>query len=218
MVPVVHDDELAIDLHLVRRLVDQSFPQYADLGLAPLTASGSSNAMFRLGKELLVRLPRQAGGSASIEKEARWLPTISAGLSVPVPDVVGVGAAGFGSSETWSVVRWINGQSPAVPWSPSASGPSRGLALELALVITQLHRIKVPCAAQDDPALEWYRGGTLSDIDEDFRGWVECRWPRRLPGCARGGRGHAPALDGVGAGHRHDDVPLLLARVAGPLR
>jgi aminoglycoside phosphotransferase (APT) family kinase protein len=172
----MHDDALAIDLDLVRRLVGRSFPQHADLGLAPLAASGSSNAMFRLGEELLVRLPRQPGGSASIEKEACWLPTLAAGLSVPVPEVVGVGAPGFGYPETWSLTRWIDGQPPAVPWSPSASGPSQDLALDLAQVIAELSGIEVPCAAEEDPGLEWYRGGTLSDIDEDFRPWVEdCR-------------------------------------------
>ena len=37
---------------------------------APLRSSGSSNALFRLGNDLLVRLPRQPGGGATIEKES----------------------------------------------------------------------------------------------------------------------------------------------------
>lgn len=71
--PALHDDELAIDLPLVRRLLHGSFPELAGRPLTALPASGSSNALFRLGDDLLVRLPRQPGGSRTIEKEARWL-------------------------------------------------------------------------------------------------------------------------------------------------
>ena len=67
----LHDDELPVDISLVRRLVARSLPEQASLRLEPLTASGSSNVLFRLGDDLLVRLPRQPGGSVTIEKEDR---------------------------------------------------------------------------------------------------------------------------------------------------
>src|ERR1019366_5922557 len=82
----LHDDEFLIDLSLVRALVDRALPEYASLPLSPLGASGSSNALFRLGDELLIRLPRQPGGSATIEKEAHWLPQIGPLLPVSVPE------------------------------------------------------------------------------------------------------------------------------------
>jgi hypothetical protein len=58
----LHEDEFLIDLSLVRALVDRALPECASLPLSPLWASGSSNALFRLGDELLIRLPRQPGG------------------------------------------------------------------------------------------------------------------------------------------------------------
>ena len=48
----LHDDELAIDLPLVRALVDGLDPTYAALPLCPLAESGSSNVLFRLGEDL----------------------------------------------------------------------------------------------------------------------------------------------------------------------
>jgi hypothetical protein len=71
---VLHHDELKIDLPLVRALVDPAHPDLAALPLRQLEASGSTNALFRLGDNLLVRLPRQSGGSVAIEKEANWPP------------------------------------------------------------------------------------------------------------------------------------------------
>jgi aminoglycoside phosphotransferase (APT) family kinase protein len=101
----LHDDELPIDEPRVRSLLAASLPAYAGLPLRRLDASGSSNALFRLGDTLLVRLPRQPGGSETIEKEHRWLPYVAWSLSVAVPEIVAVGRPGFGYPERWSVVR-----------------------------------------------------------------------------------------------------------------
>ncbi len=111
----LHDDELLVDLKLVRELVDRTFPQFSSLRLEALRLSGSSNALFRLGHDLLVRLPRQPGGSATIQKEARWLPWIGPLLPTAVPEIVGMGEPGFGYPERWSVLRWLEGQVPSAP-------------------------------------------------------------------------------------------------------
>ena len=176
----LHDDELELDADLVRRLVARSLPQYAALGLEPVASAGSSNALFRLGDDLLVRLPRQPGGSATIEKEARWLPVVAAGLTTAVPEVVALGDPGFGYPEKWAVTRWIDGHVPAVPWDASADHSSGALADDLARLVTELGRMDVPPSAGADPALSWYRGGRLADLDEDFRGAVAAC--REVPG------------------------------------
>lgn len=53
----LHADELLIDIALVRQLVDRAFPEYVDEDLRRMNDSGSSNALFRLGNDKLVRLP-----------------------------------------------------------------------------------------------------------------------------------------------------------------
>ena len=73
----LHKNEIAIDTDLVRKLVDNEFAEYSALPLTRLDASGSTNVLFRLGDDLLVRLPRQPGGSVAIEKEHRWLPEVA---------------------------------------------------------------------------------------------------------------------------------------------
>ena len=82
MTRALHSDEIAIDVELVRALVGRAMPAYADAQVRRLAASGSTNALFRLGDDLLVRLPRQPGGSAAISKEAAWLPVLGPLLPV----------------------------------------------------------------------------------------------------------------------------------------
>lgn len=173
--PGLHHDELAVDVHLVRRLIDRSLPQYADLRLQSLASSGSSNALFRLGDSLVVRLPRQPGGSTTIEKEARWLPVVAQGVTVGVPEIVAVGEPGFGYPEKWAVTTWLKGQVPTVPWGVDG-GSSRRVAEGLATFLTELRQVGLPASVNNEPALVWYRGGHLGDMDSEFRQRVdECR-------------------------------------------
>jgi aminoglycoside phosphotransferase (APT) family kinase protein len=176
----LHADELSIDVGLVRRLIAWTAPQLADLPVRPLPAAGSSNALFRLGDELLARLPRQPGGSATIRKEARWLPVVAPHLDVDVPETVAVGEPGFGYPEHWAVTRWLPGSVPDVPWDATDSGPSTLLATDLADFVRQLRALPPPQVAGSD--LHWYRGGTLADLNADFRdALVACR---QVPGLA----------------------------------
>jgi aminoglycoside phosphotransferase (APT) family kinase protein len=165
----MHDDELTIDEDLVRSLLRRDLAAYADLPLRPLDSTGSTNRLFRLGEEHLVRLPRQPGGSATITQEARRLPGFAANLPVAVPVVTAVGEPGFGYPERWSVVRWLDGEKPG----PGADDVS---AADLAGVVTGLRRTEVPQEALEDPELRWYRGEPITGFDTDVRSRLkECR-------------------------------------------
>jgi aminoglycoside phosphotransferase (APT) family kinase protein len=101
--------EVRVDTTLVSGLLEE---QHADLAhLAPIkVAEGWDNTIFRLGEELAVRLPRRAASAILIEQEQRWLPRLADRLPLPVPVPVRVGkpSALFGWS--WSIVRWLPGE------------------------------------------------------------------------------------------------------------
>ncbi len=86
MARALHPDEILVDVELVRALVSRAMPDYADAPVRRLASSGSTNSLFRLGDEFLVRLPRQPGGSATISKEATWLPVLGPRFEVPPQD------------------------------------------------------------------------------------------------------------------------------------
>lgn len=172
---ILHDDEIPIDAGLVRALVDRAMPQYAGLPVRRLDSSGSSNALFRFGEHLLIRLPRQPGGSATISKEARWLPVLGPSLPVGVPEVVAVFEPDCGYQERWSVVHWIDGEHPAVVSPETPADPRRGdLAADLAEVVNALWLAEIPSGAADDPDLRWYRGEPLATMDAVTRKNIGC--------------------------------------------
>lgn len=127
----------------------------------------------RLGDDLLVRLPRQPGGSAAIVKEARWLPHLSAELPVAAPVVVAIGEPEEGYPERWSITTWLDGDPPRPPVDPDAQ---RRVALDLAGVVRALRGTRVPSRAIADPGLHSYRGEPLVALDAAVQDYLaQCR-------------------------------------------
>ncbi len=105
----MHEDEVEIDSALVRRLVDEQFPQYRDLALERVASAGTDHAMYRLGSELAVRLPRLARAESQVHKEQKWLPVLAANVTLPIPVPVGCGVPGDDFGMPWSIYRWLDG-------------------------------------------------------------------------------------------------------------
>ncbi|TBO54572.1 phosphotransferase, partial [Streptomyces kasugaensis] len=60
---------MRIDEALVRRLLAEQFPRWAELPLAPVPSPGVDNVTYRLGEEMSVRLPRYSRWAGQVERE-----------------------------------------------------------------------------------------------------------------------------------------------------
>ena len=100
---------MAIDEALVERLVATQFPQWRELAVRLVSPGGWDNRTFRLGDDLLVRLPSADGYVAAVAKEQRWLPVLGPHLPFRVPEPVALGAPTPEFKRPWSVYRWIDG-------------------------------------------------------------------------------------------------------------
>lgn len=157
--------EVPIDTDLVRRLVADQFPHWAALEVAPVDSPGWDNALFRLGPELLVRLPRRALGAGLVPAEQRWLPVLAPTLPLPVPVPIGCGVPGAGYPWPWSVCRWLPGRSAA---EAGLTGVDPGaLATALGEFMAALH-VPAPPDAPRNP----FRGIPLAERDESTRRYM----------------------------------------------
>src|SRR4029079_15643915 len=153
-----------IDADLVRRLIADQFPQWADLPVRRVELDGWDNRTFRLGDDLSVRLPSATGYVPQIEKEHRWLPHLAPHLPLPIPSPVAKGQPAAGYPFPWSVYRWLPGE-------PAATGHIAdycAFAADLAGFLGALYRID---AADGPPAgaHSFYRGGSLAVYDPETR-------------------------------------------------
>jgi aminoglycoside phosphotransferase (APT) family kinase protein len=109
LVTQMHTDEVAVPASLVRTLVDRQRPEWAGLPLHPVAEFGTDHKLFRLGEELLVRMPVHSGSADQAASDAAWLPLLAPHLPVELPVPVALGEPDAGYPFQWSVVRWLPG-------------------------------------------------------------------------------------------------------------
>lgn len=150
--------EVEIDETLVRSLLADQHPDLAMLDLAPI-GYGWDNALWRLGDNLVVRLPRRALAAPILVHEQTWLPLLAPRLPLPVPVPVRIGQPTEGYPWRWSIVPWLVG-------SPADRSPVRhpeDAAGRLGRFLRALHTVGPPDAPHNP-----YRGVPLGDRSEVF--------------------------------------------------
>lgn len=154
--------EFSLDEDGVRALLRTAAPQWADLPLS-LFAEGWDNAMWRLGADLVVRLPRRALAVPLITNEQRALPEIGpalAALGIRTPIPVLAGAPNDVFPRPWSVIPWIDGANALA----SSRVENSSWAPRLAEALRALH-----APAPDDAAINPVRGRELATRDGAMR-------------------------------------------------
>jgi aminoglycoside phosphotransferase (APT) family kinase protein len=105
----MHADEVDTDEALVRDLLAHQHPQWADLPIERVPSAGTDNALYRLGDDLAVRLPRIHWAVDTVAKEQTWLPVVAPHLPLPVPLPVAAGEPEDAFPYPWGVVQWLPG-------------------------------------------------------------------------------------------------------------
>ncbi|MFE0822440.1 aminoglycoside phosphotransferase family protein [Streptomyces sp. NPDC058794] len=158
-----------LDTGLVRRLVAGQFPRWRGLPVERFPSGGTVNAMYRLGDDMVVRLPLVAGGAGDVTAEREWLPRLAPLLPTTIPEVLGAGEPAGGYPWPWSVCRWLPGD---IPEAGALTAPEP-LARDLARFVAAMRDVALPGA----PAA--HRGGPLATLDAETRAALDAL--RALP-------------------------------------
>jgi aminoglycoside phosphotransferase (APT) family kinase protein len=160
----MHADEVDTDAALVGRLLAEQFPHWADLPIEPVRPFGTDNALYRLGDDMVARLPRRERTSRTLEKESQWLPRLHPllPLAVPVPLAKGLPAEGYPFA--WSVYSWLKGEDVTIERITDLGQ----LATDLARFVAALQRID-PAGGPAPGEHNFFRGVPLRMRDEATR-------------------------------------------------
>ncbi len=157
--PKMHADELDISPGLAARLIAEQFPQWAGLPIRPVTSQGTVYVIYRLGDDLVIRLPRKPAEGVG--------PGVRLGLApflpVAIPALIEEGRPTADYPASWGVLRWLDGDTP-VEGHLAAPGL---LAADLAEFITALWKFDLA----GGPSA--YRGGPLTTLHEFTLGAIE---------------------------------------------
>jgi len=160
----MHDDQLDVDVDVVRQLLTDQRPDLAPLRITPVVSTGTVNALFRLGDNLVARLPLQRQWAEGIDREWRWIPWLATRItSVRMPEPIFKGNPNDAFPFVWSVYRWIEG----APYDDDLVDDETEAARTLARFVLELRALEVTSSA---PV-----GGrdALAELDEDTRDAIE---------------------------------------------
>jgi aminoglycoside phosphotransferase (APT) family kinase protein len=160
----LHAEEADIDVTLVARMLAAQFPQWAHLPIKPVRSAGTDNALFRLGKDKVVRLPRILTATGQVEKEHMWLQSLAPflPLAIPVPIAKGMPAESY--PWQWSVYRWLEGETATI----ERIADGRRAATELGEFVAALQRID-PTGGPPPTEQNSYRGAPLISRNSSTR-------------------------------------------------
>jgi aminoglycoside phosphotransferase (APT) family kinase protein len=181
MAGTMHEGEVDIDTNLVRDLLIEQFVRWSALPIVPVASSGTVNAVYRLGDDLCVRLPRLQQYAKSLERELRWLPVFAQHLPLAIPDSVAQGKPSGDYPFPWAVYRWLEGQAFEQNTCDDESNAAEDLANFVA-AIRRIHSSGAPKARRSVAlsVLDRATRKALDSLDEivDTRGataaWEAC--------------------------------------------
>jgi aminoglycoside phosphotransferase (APT) family kinase protein len=133
----MHAEEVDIDASVVGGLLAAQFPQWADLPIEPVPSDGTVNAIYRLGEDMCVRLPRVEWWAADLETEIQWLPKLARHLPLAIPEPLAKGNPDEAYPLHWAVYRWLPGE----PWAADRVRDVGEAAADLAKFVAALQRV-----------------------------------------------------------------------------
>ena len=158
------DNEISTDS--VKTLITTQFPHYAALSIKPVPHQGHDNRTFRLGPDLLIRLPTAETYALKVPIEQAFLPQLQPYLPLPIPCPLHQGTPSVDFPHPFSIYAWLEGNS-----ANTVSLPENiliTLAKDLAHFLKALHGIQKmtgPAPGQHN----WWRGSALTVYDQDAR-------------------------------------------------
>jgi aminoglycoside phosphotransferase (APT) family kinase protein len=157
----MHPDEVETDDALVRGLVVDQFPQWGALPIEPVAERGTDNILYRLGDDLVARLPGRERPELALRKECEWLPKLAPHLPLAVPLPLALGRPTAKFPYEWAVFRWLDGD-------PVTERLDLRAAEDLAGFVSALQRIDTS-GAPGPGKHNVYRGCPLALRDESTR-------------------------------------------------
>lgn len=151
--------EIEVDVALVTRLVQSQHPDLISASIREVP-SGFDNTIWRLGDDLVVRLPRRQIAVSLIENEQRWLPLLAPRLPLLVPLPVRVGTPSDLFPWPWTIAPWIKG----IPGNEVNPDALNAAAAPLGAFLRALHHD----APMDAPTNK-FRSVALRNHEESFR-------------------------------------------------
>src|SRR6266511_1753690 len=151
------DPEIAVDSTLCRRLLEEQFPELADLPVR-LLGAGWDNTVFAVGEEWVFRFPRKEIIVPFLETEIAVLPALAPLLPVPIPVPQHIGVPSDAFPWPFFGARML----PGVELSDGPTVSRERLAPQLGRLLRALHGCDVLDELRERLPENWTRRADMA--------------------------------------------------------
>ena len=104
-------DLLIPTIELAQKLITEQFPEYMSLPITEVEKQGRNNRTYRLGNDMLIRMPTAERYAGKVALEQDLLPQLAKYLSIAIPSPIKMGKASMDYPYPFSIYRYLPGRS-----------------------------------------------------------------------------------------------------------
>jgi len=162
----MNDKSIMPTLDLARKLIAEQFPEYASLPIVDVEKQGHDNRTYRLGDDMLIRMPTAEDYALKVPKEQELLPGLAKRLSISIPAPIKMGKPSADYTYPFSIYKWLSGKS--INLLTLTAQDKERLAFDLAKFLKELQAIN-DVEGPEPGQHNWYRGDHVSVYNKGAR-------------------------------------------------
>ena len=153
-------------LDLARKLISQQFPEYVSLPIVDVEIQGHDNRTYKLGDNMLIRMPTAKTYALKVPKEQELLPQLAKRLSISISTPIKIGKPSADYPYPFSIYKWLSGKS--INLLMLTVQEKERLAFDLAKFLKELQAI-TDVEGPEPGQHNWWRGDHISVYDKGAR-------------------------------------------------
>ncbi|MCF6767594.1 aminoglycoside phosphotransferase family protein [Thiotrichales bacterium 19S11-10] len=158
-----------INIELAKKLIHIQFPEYDNLPIVPVIKQGHDNKTYRVGSDMLIRMPTAESYALKVPIEQELLPKLAKHLSVEIPIPIKMGLPTDDYPYPFSIYKWLNGKS--ANHLSFDDKTLENIAFKLANFLKELQKI-TGFQGPEPGQHNWWRGDHVSVYDEGARNQI----------------------------------------------
>lgn len=128
-----------VNTDLAKSLIEEQFSEFSDLAIIEVDKQGHDNRTYRLGSDMLIRMPTKETYALKVPIEQELLPLLAPHLTVNIPVPLRMGNPSKNFPYPFSIYKWLEGRS--VNFLRLDDNQLEQLALDLSKFLKELHNI-----------------------------------------------------------------------------
>lgn len=166
MIKRPNDKSILPNLDLAHKLIAEQFSEYANLPITEVEQQGHDNFTYRLGNDMLIRMPTAESYALKVPKEQELLPKLAKHLSLSIPAPIKMGHPSNGYPYPFCIYKWLPGKS--INFLTLLSQEKEQLAYDLAKFLKEL-RVVIDVEGPEPGQHNWWRGDHVSVYNKGAR-------------------------------------------------